>query len=119
MFTFYRPELHSVDASKSNPFCQLYIACWNTDVLLLLLYFYPQICYNTVFHATTRGIDLGCAYNALENEKRMALLGFHAFAGCDLTGRFSGFSKITCFNTFKSNSFIYKVFASLGKTAMV
>ena len=45
----------------------------------------------------------------------MALLGFHAFTGCDLTGRFSGFSKTTCFDTFlKSDSFVYKAFASLG-----
>ena len=43
----------------------------------------------------------------------MALLGFHAFTGCDLTGRFRGISKTTCFDTFfKSNSFVYK--SSLG-----
>ena len=45
----------------------------------------------------------------------MALLGFHAVTGCDLTGRFNGFCKTTCFNTFpKSNSFVYKTFALLG-----
>ena len=116
MVIFYRLELHSTDVAKSNPFCQLYVACWNTDVLLLFLYFYRQICNNTVFHATTR---VGCAYNALGNEKNMVLLGFHAFIGCDLTGRFSGFSKTAWFNTFKSNSFVQKVFVSLGKTTMV
>ena len=41
MVTFYRPELHSIDVSKSHPYCQLRAACWNTDVLLLLSYFYP------------------------------------------------------------------------------
>ena len=107
--------LHSIEVAKRNPFCQLYVACSDTDVLLLLLYFYPQICNNTVFRATTREIDVGCAYNALGNEKSMALLGFHAFTGCDSTGRFSGFSKTACFDTFlKSNSFVYKAFASLG-----
>ena len=45
----------------------------------------------------------------------MALLGFHAFIGFDLTGKFSGFSKATCFDAFlKSNSFVHKAFASLG-----
>ena len=44
----------------------------------------------------------------------MALLGFHVFTGCDLTERFSGFSKTTCFNTFlKSDSLVYKATASL------
>ena len=107
--------LHSIEVAKRNPFCQLYVACSDTDVLLLLLYFYLQICNNTVFHATTREINVGCAYNALGNEKSMALLGFHAFTGCDLTRRFSGFLKITCFDTIlKSNYFVCKAFASLG-----
>ena len=50
----------SSDVAKSNPFCQLYVACSDTDVLLLLLYFYPQICNNIIFHAITREIDVGC-----------------------------------------------------------
>ena len=109
--------LHSIEVAKRNPFCKLYVACSDTDVLLLLLYFYPQICNNTVFRATTREIDVGCAYNALGNEKSMTLVGFHAFTGCDLTGRFSGFSKITCFDTFlKSNSCVHKAYASLGNS---
>ena len=83
----------SSDVAKSNPFCQLYVACSDTDVLLLLLYFYPQICNNTIFHAITREIDVGCAYNALGNERSRVLLGVYAFTSCDLTERFSGFSK--------------------------
>ena len=85
--------LDSIEVAKRNPFCQLYVACSDTDVLLLLLYFYLQICNNTVFHATTREINVGCAYNALGNEKSMALLGFHAFTGCDLTERLVDFRK--------------------------
>ena len=50
--------LQSIDVAKSKPFCQLYVACSDqTDVLLLLLYFYPQICNNTIFRAITREID--------------------------------------------------------------
>ena len=80
--------LHSIDVAKRNPFCQLYVACSDTDVLLLHLYFYSQICNNAVIHAITPEIDVKCVYNALRNEKSMALLGFHTFTGCDLTGRF-------------------------------
>ena len=44
----------------------------------------------------------------------MALLGFYAFTGCDLTERFSGFLKTTCFGAFlKGDPFVYKAFASL------
>ena len=113
MVTFYRPELYSI--AKSNPFCQLHVAFWNKDVLFLFLCFYLQICNNTIFHTTTQEIDLGCLYNALGNEKNILLLGFHAFTSYDLTGRFSGFLKTTWFNTIKSNSFVHKVFGSLGK----
>ena len=59
--------LQSIDAAKSNLFCQLYVSCSDTDVLLFLLYFYPQICNNTIFHAVTWEVDVRCAYNALGN----------------------------------------------------
>ena len=53
--------LHSIDVAKRNPFCQLYVTCSDTDILLLLLHFYLQICNNPVFHAIAREIDVGCA----------------------------------------------------------
>ena len=59
--------LQSTDAAKSNLFCQLYVSCSDTDVLLFLLYFYPQICNNTIFHAVTWEVDVRCAYSALGN----------------------------------------------------
>ena len=73
--------LHSIDVAKRNLFCQLYVACSDTDVLLLHLYFYSQICNNAVIHAITPEIDVKCVYKALRNEKSMALLGFHTFTG--------------------------------------
>ena len=108
------------DVVKSNPFCQLYLACSDTDVILLLLYFYPQISNTTIFHAITREVDVGCVYNALGNEKSKAHLGFHTFTGCDVTGRFTRFSKSTCFDTFlKSNSIVHKIFISFEIMTMV
>ena len=60
-------------------------------------------------------LTLDVRNNALGNEESMALLRFHAFTGCELTGRFSGFSKTTWFDTFfKTNLFVCKAFASLG-----
>lgn len=60
--------LHCTDVAKSNTFCQLYVACSDTDVLLLLLYFCPQICSKTVFHATIREIVAIC-YMTLDVRK--------------------------------------------------
>ena len=34
---------------------------------------------------------MGCMFSALGKERSMALLVFHAFTGCDQTGKFSGF----------------------------
>ena len=92
--------LQSIDVATSSQFCSLYLACSDTDVLLLFLYFYRRICNNTIFHAITREINVGCAHKVLGNEKSKALLGVHAFTDCELTGRFSGFSKTTCFDIF-------------------
>ena len=90
------------------------MACSDTDKLLLLLYFYPQTCNNTIFHAITREVEIGCAYNALRNEKIKAPLRVYAFTGCDLTGTFSWFSENLFFDTFhKRNSIVHKAFASL------
>ena len=105
--------LQSIDVAKNNRFCQLYVASSDTDVLLLLLYFYPQICNNTIFHTITREVHVGCTYSALGNKKSKALLGAHAFNGCDLTRRVSGFSKTICYDRFlKSNSIVHEVFTS-------
>ena len=52
--------LQSIDVAKCNSFSQLYVACSDTDVSLLYLYFYPQICNNTIFHVITREIGAGC-----------------------------------------------------------
>ena len=43
------------------------------------------------------------------------MLCLHDFSGCDVTGRFSEFSKTTCFDTsLESHSIVHKGFASLG-----
>ena len=43
------------------------------------------------------------------------MLCLHDFSGCDVTGRFSAFSKTTCFDTsLESDSIVHKGFASLG-----
>ena len=84
--------------AKRNIFCQLHVACSDTDALFLLLYFYPYICNNTVFHTATQEIDVGCAHKCIKEHKK-----------------YGPVRKTTCFNTFlKSNLFAHEAFASLG-----
>ena len=86
------------------------------DVISGKVYYYQLICNNTVFRTKTRDIDVGSTYNALVDEKCAALLGFHSFTGCDQTGKFSGFSKLSCWKTFvKSKSSVLEAFAKLGE----
>ena len=52
--------------------------------------------------------------------KRYGAVTFHASPGYDLTVRFCGFSKITCFDTFiKSNLCIQKAFATVENNNIV
>ena len=45
-------------------------------------------------------IGLGPVASALGSVKRAALPAFHAFNGADITGRFSGKGKLSCWKTF-------------------
>ena len=66
----------------------------------MLIYYYPQLCLKTVFKERKgkdiRKIDIEQAYQAITPRCASALLGFHAFTGCDITGKFNGISKQHC-----------------------
>ena len=47
-----------------------------------------------------RNINLGKSFEALGDPKSQALVGFHAFTGCDQTGKFNDHAKQSCWNTF-------------------
>ena len=50
--------LHSLDVAKRNPFSDLVVYCCDTDVLLLLLHYFDNLCSSTVFRTTNRDIRL-------------------------------------------------------------
>ena len=107
--------LRAFDVSKRDPFNQLYISCYDTDVFLLLIHFYDKLCCNTIFRTTFRDIDVGKAYHALGSIRSSALFGFHSFTGCDQTGRFNGYTKLPCWQTFfKSELEVLEAFQLLG-----
>ena len=64
---------------------------------------------------TRRVIPLGPVVNALGAAKVEALPGFHAFSGADVTGRFAGKGKLTCWQALSRCSMeVISAFAALG-----
>ena len=92
--------LHSLDVARQDPFRKLEVVSPDTDVSLLLTRHFPNLPQQTKF-VTGRGndrrsIDIAEAYEALGPDNSDAILGFHAFTGCDQTSKFTGKSKLTC-----------------------
>ena len=92
--------LHAVDVSQRNPFSDLLISCSDTDVLLILLHYFEDLCSSCIFKTRTSEIKLRTVYESLGREICKALVGFHSFTGCDQTGRFYGHSKLSCWKVF-------------------
>ena len=62
-----------------------------------------------------RVIALGPVLNALGAPKAEALPGFHAFSGSDVTGRFAGKGKLSCWQALNRCSIeVISAFAALG-----
>ena len=113
--------LHALDAT-TNGATQLQIHSPDTDVSVLALRRYPELCENTLF-VTRRGqhhriIELKPVVETLGPEKIAALPAFHALSGDDNTGSFSGKGKLLCWKIFaEADSSIITAFAELGLAA--
>ena len=88
--------LYAIDVTQRNPSTDVVISCSDTDVLLILLNYFDSICLSTTFRTSSHDMPLRFAYENLEEIKCKALLGFHALTGCGQTGKFYGFSKLSC-----------------------
>ena len=85
--------LHALDRSKNDPFTELGIACSDTDVLLILLNYFEDINSCTIFKTSYQEYYLREIHESLKPGIIKALFGFHAFSGCDQTGKFHGSAK--------------------------
>ena len=99
--------LHALDATASGA-TEIRIHSPDTDVFILCLRRYPDLCQNTVF-VTSKGqnyreINLQPIIRALGPLKTAALPAFHALTGADNTGSFSNKGKSTCWNVFDEAS---------------
>ena len=113
-----RMILHSLDAVQRGA-TELYIQSPDTDVFILAIRRYHQLCKNTYFVTGVgnrkRQIPLAPVVQALGISKVEALLGFHAFTGADQTGRFSGKGKLTCWQALnRCTDEVLAAFAALG-----
>ena len=113
--------LHSVEVAKRIPFCDCTVYSPDTDVFLLLIYYYQNLPMATKFRTgkgnALRDINVGSCFESLGPRRSSALLGFHTFTGCDQTGKFSGKSKSSCWKTFiNCNDHVLDAFSSLGSS---
>ena len=94
--------LHALDTSAQGA-TQFSKYSPDTDVLVLALRRYPDLCSNSCFVTGTgtsrRVINLKSIADALGPIKTAALPAFHALTGADVTGSFSGKGKAICLIT--------------------
>lgn len=110
--------LHSLDATRRGA-TELHIHSPDTDVFVLAIHWYHQLCKNTYFVTGVgnkkRAIPLGPVAHALGPEKAAALPAFHAFSGADTTGRFAGKGKLTCWQALTRCSIeVTHAFSAMG-----
>ena len=99
--------LHALDATASGA-TKIRTHSSDTDVFILCLRRYLDLCQNTVF-VTGKGqnyreINLQPIIRALGPLKTAALPAFHALTGAGNTGSFSNKGKATCWNVFDEAS---------------
>ena len=92
----------------------------DTDVFILAIHRYHQLCRKTYFVTGVGNkkrvsvISPGLIVNALGDENAEASPGSHAFSGADITGRFAGKGKLTCWQAFSTCSMdVVSAFAAL------
>ena len=90
--------LHCVHASNQPPCEKIIVRSPDTDDFLLLLAFSSEIKKNLFFDTSTGNNRCQLAISNLSDKTpsklRQALLGLHAFTGCDSTSSFIGKAKI-------------------------
>ena len=92
--------LHAIDVAQLNPFRHVCIISPDTDALLLLIHYYPQLPVLVLFESGFHKINIGAAFQVLGPEESNVLLGFRAFTGCNQSSKFNMNSKATFWKDF-------------------
>ena len=104
-------------ASTIDNDAHLTVYASDTDIFLQVINAYEDLPKDTVFVSRTSEIAVSESYKYLGKERANSIIGFHAFTGTDMTGKFAGRSKETCFKQFLSADVdILSALAKLGKS---
>jgi hypothetical protein len=112
--------LHAADATACGA-TSIRICSPDTDVFILAVRHYPELCKDTTLVAgtgrRTRAIQLGPIYEILGPRKAAALPALHALSGSDNTGSFAGKGKHAFWKAFQdATDNIITALISLGAT---
>ncbi|MEW8548339.1 MAG: hypothetical protein AB2693_32955 [Candidatus Thiodiazotropha sp.] len=115
--------LHANHAAK-NGSAVIDIHSPDTDVFILALRRVPELAPSTSFVTGTgsnkRSISLNTIYNILGSSVTSALPGFHAFSGCDQTGKFAGKGKQVFWKTLmNADEETLQAFSNLGTSEII
>ena len=110
--------LHAADATSDGAM-EIQVHSPDTDVFVLALRRYPELCANVSFVTgkgrNRRAIKLQAIVQALGEARTAALPAFHALSGADNTGCFSGHAKPLCWKAFLNvDEDVVKEMAKLG-----
>lgn len=104
-------------AASVDPAARLDICASDADILLQLVHRYANIPNDTRFLGKSATSSVEKMYNFLGVRRSKAIVGFHAFTGCDKTGKFAGRSKEACFKKFlDADEDILDALSLLGET---
>jgi len=110
--------LHAIYASENHQ--TVHIMSPDTDVFILDLRTLPQLgphtCVINMIGSKRKLVLLQPIYDALGSDVIAVLPGFDAFTGCDITGRFAGKGKKSCWKVFvKARKGVIRAFNKLGQ----
>jgi len=108
---------HALTVDKD---AELVVDSLDTDVLILLIEMCHRLPAATSFVTGRRNLRKNITVQAickkLGEKRTSAMIGFHAFTGSDMSGRFAGRSKDWCFKVFlKCHSNILDALGALGQ----
>ena len=110
--------LHCLYAAKQVNTTRVIVRSHDTDVFLLLLSFSDVIGKTLILDTGTgsrrRQINISQLASSFSKELRDALLGLHAFTGCDTTSCFAGKGKVKPLKIIRNDDHLTEVFSRLG-----
>ena len=106
--------LHASTVDRSS---LLHVAASDTDILLQLTHRYQHVPENTVLLGKSVEYPIKVLHTNLGEQRCRALVGFHVFTGCDVSGKFAGRTKESTFKKFlEADSDILASLANLGNS---